>query len=152
MAYCIFIKSLRIVEEFRKNPCVKIPPKSPCANFQSLCKFPNPFFIPKGFFYATNWPTRPFGPLGPAGLPLLPLSAPAEHHLHLTRCRAKAAMPPPSHAMEWTQPFKPLITPPPPLLGRIFSPSFTPVTGPLRMPFTTAALPIPATTASLPAL
>jgi hypothetical protein len=48
---------LRILEEFRKNPCVKIHPKSPCANFQSLGKFTNPIFIPKGFFYATNRPT-----------------------------------------------------------------------------------------------
>jgi hypothetical protein len=27
---------LRSLEEFRKNPHVKIPPKSPCANFQRL--------------------------------------------------------------------------------------------------------------------
>jgi hypothetical protein len=30
---------LRSLEEFRKNPHVKIPPKFPCANFQSLGKF-----------------------------------------------------------------------------------------------------------------
>jgi hypothetical protein len=39
MTYYIFLKSLRSLEEFRKNPHVKIPPKSPCANFQSLGKF-----------------------------------------------------------------------------------------------------------------
>jgi hypothetical protein len=59
MAYCIFLKSLRILEEFRKNPCVKIPPKSPCANFQSLGKFKNLIFILKAFFSA-------FGPTSPA--------------------------------------------------------------------------------------
>jgi CO dehydrogenase/acetyl-CoA synthase epsilon subunit len=39
MAYYIFLKSLRSLEEFRKNPHVKIPPKYPCENFQSLGKF-----------------------------------------------------------------------------------------------------------------
>jgi hypothetical protein len=43
MAYYIFLKSLRSLEEFRKNPHVKIPPKSP-TNFQSLGKFKNPIF------------------------------------------------------------------------------------------------------------
>jgi hypothetical protein len=33
MAYFIFLKSLRSIGEFRKNPHVKIPPKSPCTNF-----------------------------------------------------------------------------------------------------------------------
>jgi hypothetical protein len=44
MAYYIFLKSLRSPEEFRKNPHVKISPKSPCANFQSLCIFKNLIF------------------------------------------------------------------------------------------------------------
>jgi hypothetical protein len=35
---------LRSLEEFRKNPHVKIPPKSPYTNFQSLGKFKNPIF------------------------------------------------------------------------------------------------------------
>jgi hypothetical protein len=39
MAYYIFLKSLSSLEEFRKNPHIKIPPKSPCANFQSLGQF-----------------------------------------------------------------------------------------------------------------
>jgi hypothetical protein len=38
---------LRSLEEFRKNPHVKIPPKSPCANFQSLCILENSNFIRK---------------------------------------------------------------------------------------------------------
>jgi hypothetical protein len=44
MAYYIFLKSLRSLEEFRKNPHVKIPPKSTSTNFQSLGKFKNPIF------------------------------------------------------------------------------------------------------------
>jgi hypothetical protein len=44
MAYYIFLKSLRSLEEFRKNPPVKIPPKSPSTNFQSLGKIKNPIF------------------------------------------------------------------------------------------------------------
>jgi hypothetical protein len=44
MAYYTFLKSLRSLEEFRKNPHVKIPPKSPSTNFQSLGKFKNPIF------------------------------------------------------------------------------------------------------------
>jgi hypothetical protein len=45
MAYFIFPKYLRSLEEFRKNPHVKIPPKSPGANFQSLGIFKNSIFI-----------------------------------------------------------------------------------------------------------
>jgi hypothetical protein len=44
MTYYIFLKSLRSPEEFRKNTHVKISPKSPSANFQSLGKFKNPIF------------------------------------------------------------------------------------------------------------
>jgi hypothetical protein len=49
MAYCIFLKSLRVLEEFRKNPHIRIPPKCPCANFQSLAKFQNPLEIENHF-------------------------------------------------------------------------------------------------------
>jgi hypothetical protein len=38
---------LRSLEEFRKNPHIKIPPKSPCRNFHSLGKFKNSIFIQK---------------------------------------------------------------------------------------------------------
>jgi hypothetical protein len=69
MAYYIFLKSLRSLEKFRKNPHVKIPPKSP-TNFQSLCILKNPIFIRKEFFLRI-WPTRPSlaraGPLRTAG-------------------------------------------------------------------------------------
>jgi hypothetical protein len=50
MAYFLFLKYLRSLEEFRKNPHVKIPPKSPCANLQSLGIFKNSIFIRKGIF------------------------------------------------------------------------------------------------------
>jgi hypothetical protein len=50
MTYYIFLKSLRSLEEFRKNPHVKIPPKSPFTNFQSLSKFKNPIFYSKRIF------------------------------------------------------------------------------------------------------
>jgi hypothetical protein len=59
MAYYIFLKSLRSLEEFRKNPHVKIPPKSPSTNFQSLGKFKNPIFNSKTLSFA-------FGPADPA--------------------------------------------------------------------------------------
>jgi hypothetical protein len=68
MAYYIFLKSLRSLEEFRKNPHVKIPPKSPSTNFQSLGKFNNPIFNSEVlFFLISARPTlRPTRPLSPA--------------------------------------------------------------------------------------
>jgi hypothetical protein len=73
MAYYIFLKSLRSLEEFRKNPRVKIPPKSPSINFQSLGKFKNPIFNSEILFLA-------FGPADPAARlasgPASPLAAP----------------------------------------------------------------------------
>jgi hypothetical protein len=65
MAYYIFLKSLRSLEEFRKNPHVKIPPKSPSTNFQSLGKFKYPIFNSEiTFFLISAWPTlRPTRPL-----------------------------------------------------------------------------------------
>jgi hypothetical protein len=65
MAYYIFLKSLRSLEEFRKNPHVKIPHKSPSTNFQSLDKFKNPILIQKFIFFLNSArPTpRPAWPL-----------------------------------------------------------------------------------------
>jgi hypothetical protein len=68
-----FLKSLRSLEEFRKNPHVKIPPKSPSRNFQSLGKFKNSIFNSEILFLA-------FGPAdtaarsasGPASPPAAP--------------------------------------------------------------------------------
>jgi hypothetical protein len=61
MAYYIFLKFLRCLEEFRKNPHVKIPPKSSSTIFQSLAKFKNQILIRKFFFF-------PFFAFGPADL------------------------------------------------------------------------------------
>jgi hypothetical protein len=58
MAYYIFLKSMRSLEEFRKNPDVKIPPKFPSTNFQSVGKFKNPIFNSEILFLA-------FGPADP---------------------------------------------------------------------------------------
>jgi hypothetical protein len=73
MAYYIFLKSLRSLEEFRKNPHVKIPPKSPSTNFQILDKFKNSILIQKFFFLAfgpANLAARSaFGPASPPAAP-----------------------------------------------------------------------------------
>jgi hypothetical protein len=81
MAYYIFLKSLRSPEEFRKNTHVKIPPKSPCANFQNLGKFKNPIFNLEILFPCFR-PGRPCGPLGlwPSRLPLASLLPQDEAH------------------------------------------------------------------------
>jgi hypothetical protein len=74
MAYFIFLKYLNSLEDFRKNPHVKIPSKSPCTNFQSLPKIQISNKFEK--FYYLNWahlrfsaqPPGPWPPgqLGPA--------------------------------------------------------------------------------------
>jgi hypothetical protein len=60
MAYSIFLKYLRSLEEFRKNPHVKIPPKSPCANFQSLGILKIKFYSEKNFSVTFGPPTARF--------------------------------------------------------------------------------------------
>jgi hypothetical protein len=60
MAYFIFLKYLDSLEHFRKNPHVKIPPKSPSTNFQSLGIFKNQIFIQKRIFLHFR-PNRPSG-------------------------------------------------------------------------------------------
>jgi hypothetical protein len=74
MAYYIFLKSLRSIEEFRKNPHVKIPPKSPSTNLQSLGKFKNPIFISEILFLLisarpTLRPTWNHSPASPLATP-----------------------------------------------------------------------------------
>jgi hypothetical protein len=59
MAYYIFLKTLRSLEEFRKNPHVKIPPKSLSTYFQSLGKFKNPIFIRNFFPQNSAHPAQP---------------------------------------------------------------------------------------------
>jgi hypothetical protein len=80
MAYFIFLKYLRSLEEFKKNPHVKISPKSPCAYFQSLGIFKNQILFGKEFFPSllAHPPFRPSrGPLvfllSNRPLPLSPL-------------------------------------------------------------------------------
>jgi hypothetical protein len=73
-AYYIFLKSLRSLEEFRKNNHVKIPLKSPSTNFQSLDKFKNPIFNSEILFFLisarpTLRPTRPLSPARPLATP-----------------------------------------------------------------------------------
>jgi hypothetical protein len=74
MAYHIFLKSLRSLEEFRKNPHVKIPHKSPSTNFQSLDKFKNLILIRKFLFFLIFGPADPAARLasGPASPPAVP--------------------------------------------------------------------------------
>jgi hypothetical protein len=92
MAYFIVLKYLRSLEEFKKNPHVKITPKSPCANPQSLGIFKNQILFGKEFFltfdptgpsgpsaqlrpfFPSNWPFPPF-PTGPR-----PLGRPSSPH------------------------------------------------------------------------
>jgi hypothetical protein len=72
-----FLKSLRSLEEFRKNPHVKIPPKSPSINFQSLGKFKNPIFTSEILFldfgpadlaaHPASQPSQPTGRAAPVG-------------------------------------------------------------------------------------
>jgi hypothetical protein len=75
-AYYILLKSLRSLEEFRKNLHIKIRPKSPSANFQSLDKFKNLIFNSKISFFtfgpADLAAQSAVGPAGPAGLSPLP--------------------------------------------------------------------------------
>jgi hypothetical protein len=67
MADYIFLKSLRSLEEFRKNPHIKIPSKSPPTNFQSLGIFKNQIFIRKRIFPSLS-PQSAQWPVGPSGL------------------------------------------------------------------------------------
>jgi hypothetical protein len=90
MAYYIFLKSLGSLEEFRENPHIKIPPKSP-TNFQSLGIFRNPICIRKRIFLQLSAQTaqQPSGllaPSGPASRAGPPGSAPFPSSLtHLSR-------------------------------------------------------------------
>jgi hypothetical protein len=89
MAYYIFLKSLRSLEEFRKNPHVKIPPKSPSANFQSLATIKNQFLIRKRIFLHFR-PRTAQRTVAPSGLSARPLSS---AHPNLRRLFFKFAQP-----------------------------------------------------------
>jgi hypothetical protein len=73
MAYYIFLKSLRSLEEFRKNPHVKISPKSPSTIFQSLVIIKNQILFRKEFCLH-------FRPNRPSGQPAHPASQPSQPH------------------------------------------------------------------------
>jgi hypothetical protein len=72
MAYYIFLKSLRSLEELGKNPHIKIPPKSPTI-FQSLAIIKNQILFEKEFFFHIR-PNRP------SGQPAHPASQPSQPH------------------------------------------------------------------------
>jgi hypothetical protein len=86
-----FLKSLRSLEEFRKNPHAKIPPKSLSINFESLGQFKNPIFIRKRIFLR-------FRPNRPSGQPARPLS-PASHRPSLPQ--ATRALGPSRPVWQW---------------------------------------------------
>jgi hypothetical protein len=137
-----FLKYLISLEEFRKNPHVNIPPKSPCANFQSHGIFKNLIFIRKEIFFniQPNWPSgQPAHPaflapsiqagrVGPPGhAPPSPSSLP--HQASSAAPSSRAATAP------WTLPLLlPLhraatvtpLTPPPSSIGRNSSPPPSP--------------------------
>jgi hypothetical protein len=88
-----------------KNPQIKMSPKSPCTNFQSLCKFKNLIFIPKGFF-STSGPVGPATPLACSAFqptqpiqPLLPPSAPKQGNA--SAAGSRRLLVPPCFAPPW---------------------------------------------------
>jgi hypothetical protein len=88
MTYYIFLKSLRSLEEFRKNPHVKIPPKSPSTNFQILAIIKNQIFIRKIIFLH-------FRPSRPSGQPAYSASRPTPPPgLHFPRPASRPVPPP----------------------------------------------------------
>jgi hypothetical protein len=149
MAYFIFLKSFRSLQEFKKNTNIKIPPKCPCTNFQSIGIFKNSIFIPKIIFLqisaqSAQPPTDLFGlsahAAHPAFLPpspCRPSTAPSSSHT-----AAPWMPPPPPH-----EPWSPQRLPPSSIDCSYPTPSCTPVMDPLRMPFTIAAPLIAATSA-----
>jgi hypothetical protein len=105
MAYYIFLKSLRSLEEFRKNRHIKIPPKSLCTNFQSLGIFKNPIFILKRIFLQISAQSAQ----PPAYLFSLSAHAaflaPSLHRPRDTSSSSRAAMPwtpPPPSLVPWS--------------------------------------------------
>jgi hypothetical protein len=99
MTYYIFLKSLRLLEQFRKNPHIKIPPKSYCINFQSLDIFKNLIFIPKGIFFLA------VGPVSPATMPACSAFRP----VRLTSASSSSF----AHADRTSTPHTPQCCPPP---------------------------------------
>jgi hypothetical protein len=86
MTYYIFLKSLRSLEEFRKSPHTKIPPKSLSTNFQSLGNSKIQFLFGKEFSFA-------FGPIGPAASRPARPPSPASHRPSLPRAARARPIP-----------------------------------------------------------
>jgi hypothetical protein len=108
MAYYNFLKSLRSLEEFRKNPHIKIPPKSPPTNFQSLVIFKNPIFILTQIFLQHSAQSAQ----QPADLLSLLVHS-AQPAFFLLPQRSKEPPPPPFSATPSFTPHPTPVTPPP---------------------------------------
>jgi hypothetical protein len=93
MAYFIFLKYLRSLEEFRKNPHVKIPPKSPCANFQSPGILKNQILFGNEFSSLSVQPAQQSA--GPSELSVLLTSRP---NIRLLAPHRTGRAPPPACA------------------------------------------------------
>jgi hypothetical protein len=139
MAYFIFLQSLRSLEEFRKNPHVKITPKSPCANLQSLGIFKtqilfgkefspsisdHPAFRPSHgpfsfFFQPADFPSPP-----PLGLDL-PASR-AHHHGPIGHRSSSSSRTEAKHGASTGREKRPHLIPLHPPINRHHSPLFNP--------------------------
>jgi hypothetical protein len=88
MTYYIFFKSLGSLEEFRKNPHIKIPP----TNFQSLGILKNSIFIQKRIFLQllAQSAQRPASPPSPTSR-LVPPPAPEQSAQATTAGQPRAA-------------------------------------------------------------
>jgi hypothetical protein len=140
MAYYIFLKSLRSLEEFRKNPHVKIPPQSPSTNFQSLGKLKNPIYNLEILILLisarpTLWPTRPLSPASPLATPSpagrkRPIGPSSPHvgrvlagnTFSFSDHAFPSRPPPPSVTATWAPPVSFVVSPAPADPGRNFSP------------------------------
>jgi hypothetical protein len=112
MTYYIFLKSLRSQEEFRKNPHVKIPPKSPSTNFQSIGKFKNPIFLFRNSFSLLS--ARPtLRPTRPLAQPARVLMACLRKYVFPVGSRL-LSWPPPSHlSVKWARAVRSIFLPSP---------------------------------------
>jgi hypothetical protein len=75
MAYYIFPKSLNFLEEFRKNPHIKIATKSPCTISKAFVNSKKSYFILKGIspsFQPNRPSSQPAHSAQPASFLLLP--------------------------------------------------------------------------------
>jgi hypothetical protein len=78
MTYFIFLKSLRSLEEFRNNPHVQIPSRSPCKISQSHSKFQIHLKFKNKFPFEFSPGSGPAGPTHPtlAHLTSQPIGSP----------------------------------------------------------------------------